>query len=1331
VAHANEMQPVRPLPVGCFLYIYMFFGVCKKLKIPCIPVSFCSALCNHLSSFPLIISKQDNNMAEIAIAAASMFISPTVQVFFERMASGDFVDLFQVRKLDDELLERFKIKLLSVNAVLKDAEDKQFMKPDVKKWVDSVYDAVYDAEQVLDEISTKAQQRKLDAELGNFGSKVRNSISRSTSRFVKKVEKQIEKLLKRLDFLVNERENLGLREGVGGNPSERLPTTSLVDESRIFGRDDDKKTIINLLLSDGASGADATGVIAIVGMGGIGKTTLAQLVYNDDRLKEHFEHKAWVCVSDPFNVLMVMRTIIKAITRSPCDIEELDQLQNEIKDRLTGKKFLVVLDDVWDKNYAKWEVLRNALKFGAQGSKVIVTTRDHEVARIMHGEDYRITQLSEKDCWSLFAKYAFPNGNFNAYPQLEEIGSQIVEKCKGLPLAITAIGALLRSNLWVNEWDKVLRSELWDSPIKHTDILPALILSYKYLPPPLRRCFAYCSIFPKNHAFKKDQLVLLWMAEGFLPQPQNKTMEEVGDDYFLALVSRSLFQRSERDEYDEYVMHDFVSDLTKFISKEFTLCQEDDYSCEILSKIRHFSYASKNFETNKLETFRKSMRLRTIIDLNNVSIFALRSGIKFLSSMIICLRILILSGNISDLPDSISKFKHLRYLSLRSILIKRLPDSICKLCNLQILNVSHCLEPVALPRDMHKLINLRHLYIGESRMIEMPINLGKLKCLQTLPTLMVGKNSGYVIEELGKLTNLRGSLSISELQNVEFPAEAEGVNLRDTKYLENLVLNWAVDTNASKSHKTVLNSLQPYTKLESLSIKGYGGISFPNWVGDASFSNIASLHLQNCKFCCSLPPLGQLPSLQHLSIDGLDGVVTIDRQFYGSGSPSMKPFGALKFLWFSKMLEWKEWSPFEAENEGRAFPNLRYLWISNCPKLTSGLPAHLPSLVKLSIYDCPQLVASIPRASSLDELTVSKCNTVLLNESPTRIQELSIKSCGKLKLPMHLNYSSLKKLTLHRCGFLNGFPLFPKLRLLEISVCENLESLTVGEQHEQDLLLSHIKIRQCPNFAYFPHGGLRAPNLKHFIIYDCRSLRSLPEKMHILLPSLEKLDISDCPQVESFPEGGLPSNLNEIIIGRCPNFAYFPKGGLRAPNLRKFQIKKCRSLRSLPEKMHIFLPSLETLYINDCPQVDSFPEGGLPSNLNEISIFGCDKLFASRLGWGLQTLPRVRRFSIVDKSEDAESFPDEGLLPTNLTYLLIKNFPNLKYLDTKGLKHLTALEELEIMNCPKLECMSEDGLPTSLSTLRIDDCPLLEKELERKEGEEWVKIAHVPNKYIG
>jgi hypothetical protein len=152
--------------------------------------------------------------------------------------------------------------------------------------------------------------------------------------------------------------------------------------------------------------------------------------------------------------------------------------------------------------------------------------------------------------------------------------------------------------------------------------------------------------------------------------------------------------------------------------------------------------------------------------------------------------------------------------------------------------------------------------------------------------------------------------------------------LRD-KYLEELELKWRVDTSASESHKGVLHCLEPHSILRSLSIYGYGGTSFPNWVGDASFSNIASLRLEDCKFCCSLPPLGQLPSLQHLSIVGFDGVVTVGRQFYGSGSSSMKPFGALKYLRFEKMLEWKEWFPFEAENEGGAFPNLRELAFLN------------------------------------------------------------------------------------------------------------------------------------------------------------------------------------------------------------------------------------------------------------------------------------------------------------------------------------------------------------------------------------------------------------------
>jgi hypothetical protein len=265
-------------------------------------------------------------MAEVA----GIILSPFIQVFFERMASHEFVDFFRRRKLNDELLMRLKMTLLSVNAVLEDAEYKQFTKPDVKEWLDELKDAVYDAEDILDEIPTKDLRQKLDAEFGTIASKVRSPIS--TSRFVKNVERKIEKLLKRLQFLVEQKENIGLREG--GNPSERLPTTSLIEESSICGRNYDKEAIVKLLLSDDVSGSEIC-VIVIVGMGGIGKTTIAQLVYNDNRVKEHFDIEVWVCISDLFDVFIVMKTILEEVG-SPANAhsKSLNQLQSKLKETL-------------------------------------------------------------------------------------------------------------------------------------------------------------------------------------------------------------------------------------------------------------------------------------------------------------------------------------------------------------------------------------------------------------------------------------------------------------------------------------------------------------------------------------------------------------------------------------------------------------------------------------------------------------------------------------------------------------------------------------------------------------------------------------------------------------------------------------------------------------------------------------------------------------------------------------------------------------------------------------------------------------------------------------
>ncbi|KAB1206345.1 hypothetical protein CJ030_MR7G025649 [Morella rubra] len=554
----------------------------------------------------------------------------------------------------------------------------------------------------------------------------------------------------------------------------------------------------------------------------------------------------------------------------------------------------------------------------------------------------------------------------------------------------------------------------------------------------------------------------------------------------------------------------------------------------------------------------------------------------------------------------------------------------------------------------------------------MPKQLGSLKCLKTLTNFVVGEGSGSSIRELGKLKNLSGALSISQLQNVIPPKDALNVGLRDKKYLDKLALEWAATTPRSESERILLESLRPHTSLKRLTIKSYGGGIFPNWVGHHSFSCITSIHLDECRNVCSLPPFGQLCSLKELSIIGLNGVVTVGREFCGNsstGSSSIHPFGGLKVLRFEQMSGWKEWlSSSSAENEGGAFLDLKELCIRNCPKLTGGLPIHIHSLAKLLIDSCPKLVASLLRnqlgamsgnarialvelPSGRQKLEVRGVNEVAslegIMDSNSRLQELQINYCeslvslpwggplsalksvrikwsSKLELPIDTNYSSLETLSLRgSCDSLRFFPLelFPKLKDLTIVRCGNLECLTVPEQHERHLVISNIQ-----------------------------------------------------------------------IVG-CDKFVSFPKGGLCAPSLTSLEVLYCRSLTLLPDKMHLLLPSLLTLRISGSGQMESFPEGGLPSNLNSLRISDGDKLFVNRIGWGLQNLSSLTTFEISGESEGVESFPEAGLLHTGLINLRIYHFRDLKSLDKNGFQHLTSLQKLDLGWCEKLEHMPEGACP--------------------------------------
>ncbi|KAF2323132.1 hypothetical protein GH714_033592 [Hevea brasiliensis] len=219
------------------------------------------------------------------------------------------------KKLNSELLKRLEITLLSVNVVLDDAEEKQIRNKNVKKWLEELKDAVYDAEDLLDEISTESLRCKVEAESQSSITQVQNFCS-SFNPFNKGVNSKLEEVLARLEFIAKQKDVLGLKEGFAEKPLRRLEETSVVDESSVYGRDAEKESIMKLLLSDETSGYDDIGVVTIVGMGGIGKTTLAQLVYNDYRLKEYFSYQAWVCVSEEFDIFRVLKTILEQVTSS-------------------------------------------------------------------------------------------------------------------------------------------------------------------------------------------------------------------------------------------------------------------------------------------------------------------------------------------------------------------------------------------------------------------------------------------------------------------------------------------------------------------------------------------------------------------------------------------------------------------------------------------------------------------------------------------------------------------------------------------------------------------------------------------------------------------------------------------------------------------------------------------------------------------------------------------------------------------------------------------------------------------------------------------------------
>ncbi|KAL5546371.1 hypothetical protein UlMin_006058 [Ulmus minor] len=391
------------------------------------------------------------------------------------------------------------------------------------------------------------------------------------------------------------------------------------------------------------------------------------------------------------------------------------------------------------------------------------------------------------------------------------------------------------------------------------------------------------------------------MAKNLLRHPQeNKRIEDVGDKYFTDLLSRSFFQKSHESSI---VMHDLRVDLSTFVSGKFCVQLERENSNEFVMMAHHHKYSREFHDSyEKFNCVFEASHLHTFYGVGSYNYFyhVSKEEVPSLFFKLRYLRVLSLQRyfNISQLPDTMGKLRHIHYLDLSFTPIRRLPESICSL--------KTC------------IINLRYLCFSGNSLQEMPIQISKLKNLQKLGTFVVGKDDGTNIAVLKELPYLQGALWVKQLQNVKKAEDALQAKLMDKKNL------------GSWSWNGAMRQLLPNSNLKMLEIKGYRGTTFPNWVGDISLcTNIVDLSLANCEYCHSLPPLEQLFSLKSLKIESFDGIVSVGAEFYGNCSSVVKPFASLEFLRFFNMPNWKVWSML-VEDVDEAFPKLRQLEIDSC-----------------------------------------------------------------------------------------------------------------------------------------------------------------------------------------------------------------------------------------------------------------------------------------------------------------------------------------------------------------------------------------------------------------
>ncbi|WOL18557.1 disease resistance protein RGA2-like isoform X1 [Canna indica] len=1031
---------------------------------------------------------------------ASSFASRLVDKLWCYVAS-----VYEYQLIDTkEKLKQLENKLKVIHAAIDVAEASRFNSPPLAEQLAAFKNAAYELDDILDKFDYRVLEDKVSNvnklqvrglfrssfylppaakrarklfERWLFSDEDLNELMAALKKF-DRVSDDISTLVKLLDLSPKQDESLDWRQ------------TTSISESKLFGRDNEKESLVNLLIGTSDSFSSSTSkfsVVSLVGMGGVGKTTLAQAAYNDPSVTSYFDLKAWVCVSHKFDVRSITIQIIESGSirsrKNFHNIRSLSRIQSFLTKGLRQKKFLIVLDDVWNEVSSKWSILSRPFQSAKEGSIVLVTSRNQRIADIMEAkETMKLEGLRDEDYLSFFMKCAFGSHNSCDHPKLQNIGRQIAKKMGGSPLAAKTVGAALKFNLEEEHWRKILASKLWQVHQNEDGILPALRLSYEHLPVQLKQCFTYCSIFPKNHSFEKDSLVLMWMALGLVQPNGQRRLEDIAGEYFDDLLSRFFFQNAVGSE-ERFVIHDLLHDLAESVPTGDHFRIENDLVVEVPRGVNHLYVNATNLlKVYEFRSEMKSLRSLVLFEDQPLAMSTFNHVFEEVLKELKGLRVLVLHDlPLTNLPEAIGNSVHLRYLEIQSSNAIKFPKSLSRLYHLQVLNLkksnrvnSHYWPLKPNPEAIKDLISLRYLRINPQSFTSIP-GIASLTCLQELDQFHVKKARGFKIDELGKLKQLHGRLCIKNLENVNSEMEAREAKLDEKEHLKKLSLYWNyVGQGCMSTYKDedILEGLQPHPNLIELKIRRYMGTKSPRWLENKSWgSNLERIELSNCDNWKLLPPLGQLPFLRFLQLSRMKSVEQLGADFYGS---YVAAFPSLEELRIGDMPELKEWLSIES------FRDL------------------FPSLAKLHIRNCRKLRGPFPTPTSRKEIAM------FLSDKITPIADGKRRMCKKKEEMLEFYTDRIWRVS--QCIPAAKLDL---LRHLEISSCF-LVAFTV-EQEEWFMLL---KCLRCLSFL------------------ECNSMSSLPTVLK-WLTSLQRIQVMRCPNLKSLPENGLPAELKELHISKC------------------------------------------------------------------------------------------------------------------------------------------------------------------------------------------------------